>query len=282
MNLHKILDAVNVQGYRINNPTKSFKKLFPKKYVLSLDLMGEHVVFNSDEIPKNFSLYLPIGYIFTYNESLPKFLASDKLKYKNVGGVFPSCLDEYFTGTEDKIDLILSICPRFETVPATFINEIIVQCNSEQIMKGNLRNNVMSIVNNYLKDDELDVEHWVRKVVFNYPMNSNGLPVSYPRIINDKSFKNVKLKFSDVFVLYDFRAKSYDKEDKLIVALEDAFEDLNKKIVVCDTYNGMLKKLMKALDEKKLKYKIIDEDRIEVKAKFIHEVNLSFQITDFI
>ena len=57
---------------------------------------------------------------------------------------------------------------------------------------------------------------------------------------------------------------------------------MNKKIVVCDTYNGVLKKLMKALDEKKLKYKVIDEDRIEVKAKFIHEVNLSFQITDFI
>ena len=282
MNLHKILDGVNVQGYRINNPTKNFKKLFPKKYILSLDLMGEHVVFNSDEIPKNFSLYPPIGYIFTYNENLPKFLVSDKLKYKNVGGVFPSCLDEYFTGTEDRIDLILSICPRFETVPATFINEIIVQCNSEQIMKGNLRNNVMSIVNDYLKDDELDVEHWIRKVVFNYPMNSNGLPVRYPKIINDKSFKNVKLKFNDVFVLYDFRAKSYEKEDKLVVALEDAFEDLNEKVVVYDTYNGMLKKLMKALDEKKLKYKVIGEDKIKVKAKFIHEVNLSFQITDFI
>ena len=283
MKFKKVLDGLNVQGYSVSKPSKAYKKLFPQKYVFSLDVFGEHVLFNSNEIPRNFTVYPPVGYIFTTDKTLPKFLINDRIQYKDVGGSFASCLDHYFSGTEDKIDLILSISPKNNEVPPRFVNEIVVQCNSDQLMKSNrLKENVMSIVNGYLKEGTFNVETWMRKVLFDYPINNNGLPVRYPKVINDKNVNNCSVSVNDIFVEYDFRAKSYEKEDALIVGLEDAFENLNEEVIIHENYNHLLSKLKKALDSKKLKYKELTPDSIKVKAKFLREVNLKYQLTDFI
>lgn len=292
MNFKKILDGVNIQGYKIVKPNKAFKKLFPKRFIFSLDVMGQHVVFNTNEIPKNFCLYAPIGYVFTYDSRLPQFLISDKLLYQDVGGVFPSCLDEYFTATDKSVDLILSICPRGDIVPACFVNEIVVQCNSAQIMKGDLKNNILSVVENYLKADDgnsMNAEAWARKVIFNYPMNNNGLPVRYPKTVNDKTLKEYKIKADQLFVEYDFRASSYDKENEFVIELEDAFEDMNRELTIYENYNGLLKRIRSELDKKKLKYKVlndvgenVDDPPISVKAKYLRELGLTYKMTDFI
>ena len=282
MNFRKILDGVNVQAYKINKPTKTFKKLFPKQYICSVDVLGKHMVFNVDELPRNFALYPPIGYIFTYANSLPACLVSDKLKYKNVGSVCPSCLDDYFTATNDKVDLILSICPKDKIVPAKFVNEIVVQCCSDELLKKGVKDSVMSILKTYLEESNMNTEQWARKVIFNYPINGNGLPVKYPKKVSDKTLNSITLKDRDVFIEYDLRAKSYSKEDEVICELENAFEDMEEELTVFDTYNGIMKKIMKELDKKKLKYKVEGEDKIKVKAKHLRKLDLTYQMTDFI
>lgn len=279
MNFKKILDGVNIQGYKICNPTNEFKKKFPKKYIMSLDMFGERMMLNTDKLPKHSLVYQPIGYIFTYADSLPNSLINHKLKYKDIGGCFPDCLDSYFSNTDNNIDLILSISPKDKIVPARFVDEIVVQCNSDQLMKGNLKNNIITIVNNYLKSGSLSTNEWIRKVIYNYPINNNGMPVRFPNNINDKVLKNSTVKPNDIFVTYDFRAKSYDKEDQLIIELENAFENLNNVVIIQDNYNHILQRLKKALDSKKLKYKIVS-DSIHVKAKYLRDLNMKYQITD--
>lgn len=282
MNFRKILNGVNIQAYKINKPTKAFKKLFPRQYICSIDVLGQHMVFNVDELPRNFAIYPPIGYIFTYANSLPSCLVSDKLKYKNIGSVCPSCLDEFFTATNDKTDLILSISPKNKVVPAKFINEVVVQCNSDELLKSGVENSIMQILKSYLDENQLDVEQWARKVIFNYPINSNGLPVSYPKKISDKTLNQTTIKNDDIFIEYDLRAKSYSNEDEVISELENAFEDMEEELTVFETYNGTLKKIIKELDKKKLKYKREGEDKIIVKAKNLRKLNLTYQMTDFI
>ena len=282
MNFHKILDGTNVQAYSIHKPTNSFKKLFPKKYICSTDVLGNHIVFNVDELPKNYALYPPMGYIFTYANSLPSCLISDKLKYKNVGSVCPSCLDDYFTGTDDNIDLILSICPKDNVVPAKFVNEIVVQCNSNELLRNGVKPSVLNILKAYLNDNCMSAEQWARKVIFNYPINSNGLPVRFPKKVSDATLKQSTIKDKDVFIEYDLRPKSYNKEDEVICELENAFEDLEEEVTVFETYNGTMKKIIKELDKRKLKYTADGEDKIKVKAKYLRKLNLSYQMTDFI
>ena len=290
MKFTKILDGVNVQGYHVSKPSPAFKKLFPKRYVFSLDVFGEHVIINEDTIPRNFTLYPPVGYVFTYEKKLPNWLISEKIAYQDVGGCFPSCLDSYFMNTKD-VDLIISCTPRNKVVPPRFSNEIIVQCNSEQLMKCNgvkgsaseaMKQNIMTIVNKYLREGDFSIEAWFRNVIFNYPFNNNGLPIRYPKTVSEKTVNVCSIKPDELFVEYDFRATSYEKEEGFIKTIEDAFEDMNKEVEIYEDYNGLLKTIRQQLDKKKLKYKVEKEDCIKVKAKFLRSLDLKVQLTSFI
>ena len=288
MKFTKILDGVNVQGFQVSKPTAEFKKLFPKRYTFSLDVFGEHVIINDDTIPRNFTLYPPVGYVFTYEKRLPNWLISDKITYQDVGGCFPSCLDTYFMNTKD-VDLIVSCSPKNKVVPPRFSNEIIIQCNSEQLMRGKgksaseaMKQNLLCIVNKYLREGDFSIESWFRNVIFNYPFNNNGLPVRYPKTISEKNVNVCSIKADDMFVEYDFRATSYEKEESFIRTIEDAFEDMNKEIEIYEDYNGLLKTIRHQLDKKKLKYKVVSEDCIKVKTKHLRSLDLKVQLTSFI
>lgn len=312
MKLKKILNGDNVQGFKIEQPTKNFKKLFPKTYIFSLDLFGKQVVYNLDTIPVQFTITPPIGYIFTYSNTLPKWLICNHVKYKDVGGCFPSCLDAYFTG--ENVNLVLSCCPKNKVVPARFVNEIVIKCNSKDLMQdvkqvesnlsnetasedtltggnkkskkqsegNNVQKNIMNILINYLKDGETTPEQWARDVIFNFPININGLPVCYPKTIDKKALSQTNLKPLDVFIQYDFRADNYEDENNFIITLEDGFEDLNSTITFYNTYNNILPKVKSQLKSKKRPFKEISSDAIEVKAKFLRNLDISYQIIDFI
>lgn len=283
MKFTKILDGNNIQGFSVSKPSATFKKLFPRRYTFSLDVMGNHIIINEDEIPKNFTVYAPIGYVFTYEKKLPKWLISEKVDFQDIGGSFPACLDSYFSGTDDNIDLIISCCPKDNIVPAQFVNEIIVQCNSDQLMaKNKLKENILKIVNGYLNEGEFTVENWFRSVIFNYPINNNGLPVHFQKVISENTIKRCSVNTNDLFIEYDFRAKSYEKEEEFIRSIEDNFENLNEEIIIYNDYNDILPRMKKELDKKKLKYKTLTNDSIKVKAKFIRDLNLTYQFTDFI
>ena len=63
--------------------------------------------------------------------------------------------------------------------------------------------------------------------------------------------------------------------------LEDAFEDMNRDIVVYNTYNDILPKIMKALDAAKIKYTKINDHSIRTKLKSIREISIKYKLTDF-
>lgn len=295
MKAKKIFDSDNIQGYKLTNPTKAFKKIFPKKYILSLDIMGKHEILNLDTLPNNFSFFIPLGYVFTYENSLPKMLMSNRVVYENIGSTFARCLDKYFIGQNtdesEKIDLILACGCKDKIVPPRLTEDLIIRCNSH-ILTGksesrnerikNIQNNIMKIVNSYLNDKKITVEEWAKSVIFNYPMNNNGLPVKYPKDINNQNINTFKINKSDLFVEYDFRASSYEHENNFISELEDAFEQKDDKIQIQNTYNNILDNIKRKLDEKNFPWKEIDENTIETKLKYLRDIDVEYQLTDFI
>ena len=68
MKLTKIVDTDTIQCYKITNPTKKIKREFPNSFILSLDVLGEHRIFNSPQFPEKIIDCNPIGYIFTYDD----------------------------------------------------------------------------------------------------------------------------------------------------------------------------------------------------------------------
>lgn len=300
MKLKKILDTDNIQGFKIMNPSKKFKKMFPKKYIISIDLVGKHHLLNSNSIPSSTSYFTSIGYIFTYNDKLPNYLYDSDVKYENIGSTFVRCLDTYFVGENDNdsenIDLILACGCKNGIVPPTFTEELIIRCNSEALTKAdgtkeakqndakikNIKTNVMKIIHNYMKTKKYTTEEWVKDVIFNYPVNSNGLPVHYPKLITNENINSFTLHEKDVFIEYDFRAKSYEQENEFISELEDAFESPNEEVYITNSYNNILEIIKKKLDEKKYKWSKVDDNTIKTKFKFLRDIDVEYQLTDFI
>ena len=301
MKVKKIFDSDNIQGYKVMNPSKKFKKMFPKKYILSFDIMGRHEVMNINTLPNSLSFLTPIGYIFTYENSLPKILNSKRVAFEDIGSTFTRCLDTYFVGDKaneaENIDVILACGSKNKVVPPALTEDLVVRCNSNVLVGesksgeskltrkdkvDNIRKNLMKILNSYIKDKKLTVEGWVKNVIFNYPVNNNGLPVRYPKDITDSNINSFKISADDVFVEYDFRARDYDYESEFISELEDAFESPNMEIQISNTYNNILDEITRKLDEKKYSWVKIDDNIIKTKLKYLRDIDVEYQLTDFI
>jgi len=259
--------------------------------------MGTHKVINIDKIPLTLSLCQPVGYIFTYNKRLPKYLINDEVKFEDVGSTFAGCFDSYFVKPDSEqqsedIDLILSCEAKNDVVPPTLTENIIIRCDSQKLMTiggdnpvDNIRGNVMKIVNMYLDEKKSTVEQWAENVIFNCPVNSSGLlPIKYPDVVNKASFGKNKdsISYKNVFIEYDFRAKDYETEGNFISNFENAFEDPDFDVQIPNTYNNILKTIKAKLDEKGYKYKKVDENIIETKLKYLRNIDVEYQLTDFL
>ena len=299
MKAKKIFDTDNIQGYKITNPSKSFKKMFPKKYIMSFDMLGRHEIININTLPSSLSFLTPIGYVFTYENTLPKILDSKRVVYEDIGSTFTRCLDTYFLGEEkneaEKIDIVLACGSKNKIVPPALTDELVLRCNSDTLMGddgktsltkkdriNNIRKNILKIVNAYIKDRKLTTEEWIKNVIYNHPVNNNGLPVRFPAVISDSNINSFKVSDKDIFVEYDFRAKSYEQENEFISMLEDAFESSDTEVQISNTYNNILEKIMKKLDEKKYSYTKIDSNTIKTKLKYLRDIDVEYQLTDFI
>lgn len=352
MNIKKIVDYDNVQCYYISNPTKAFKKRYPKKFILSLDSMGKHVVMNVDSLPSNLSYFPPIGYIFTYSNTVPKLIMNSSISYEECGSTMPRCLDSYFvasnTKNTDEIDLILSCSCKNDISPPGFIENIIIRSNSNILIEAkskqvrnrkytaikrnrnpaksiikdnpyisvlgtpdegkdneesvyhpprvntkcikyevkpsalNLRNNIMTLIVEYLKQKNYTVEKWIHEVITKFPVNNNGLPLRFPDVLNDNNINEVKLSYTNLFIEYDFRASDYDHEMSFIQSIEDGFENMESTVMILDSYNGILQRIIQELKSKGFPWRTINKYTIEVKIKYLRLIDVEYEITDFI
>lgn len=303
MKLKKIVNKPALQVYRIINPSNKFKLKYPKQFTCILIERNsfqetysiKYIAF--DEIPVMFAFKEFNGYIFTYKDRIPPFVTS----YRRYNGddVYPLCLDQYFVNEnkdEEKIDLLLNVSAKNKQITPKFKNDVILRCNSEslcnkvditkdyELAKKNLTNNVLKIVNSIISEDSvLNVEEWVEYILDVVPLNNAGLPICYSDLIDDSSFTSKdKVSKSDITIGYDFRAKGYDYENTFISLLEDAFGTSNKSITIYESYNGILEKVEKALKDKGFKYKKPNDYSLEVSLKHLRELDIKYEITDFI
>lgn len=295
MKLTKILNYDALQAYSISKPSKRFKLMFPLKYIIILAGNNCTKLFNIDSIPTNFAYMNIVGYIFTYCNKLPDFFGASKLnKYTNYGSTCPGCLDQYFTDNANDIDLILSICSKDKEMPLNFKDNLIIRCNSNNLINvtnsvendhKTLRKNIMNIINSSINEHQLSsTEDWLNNIINNVPLNDNGFPVKYPKIITDKSFhnKSCNINYEDIFIQYDFRASSYDHENSFISSLENAFENKNTVVYIYNSYNDIMNTIIKKLDEKHLKYNKLEDDLISTSLKNLHKIDVEYKLTDFI
>ena len=293
MKLNKIIDGDNIQAYHISNPSKIFKRRFPKKYLIHVIVNNSIVNVNLDIIPNDFIYNVPTGYIFTYEKTLPKFLLT-KIEKDDFGNTFPTCLDVYFNTKDNdkkKTDLIISCSAKYDIMPSWFNRDLIVRCNSGTLsdnLKSSsaIRKNILKIMNESSETYKC-TEEWLLSLLDNTPLNFVDLPIRYPNTITDEIVSkknNCDSKIIDsMFFGYDFRAEDYEHENKFISLFESAFENLNRYVTVYESYNGIVGKIKSALNKsKKIKYKSQTKYSITLKLKDLRDLNVEYQLNDFI
>lgn len=300
MRLEKILNLDALQAYSIKQPTKRIKTMFPRKYIFIISMNGKTMFGNVDVIPRQFYFMPVVGYIFTYAASLPDILQSNQyLTYTSYGRTHPIGLDQYFINSNSdgvECDLVLSCTGTNEIMPIQMFENIIIRCNSHQLvsnetkdvdaMATNIKTNIKKIIINMLKTNTpANVEEWLLDILDKAPFNDNDMPYRYPERITDDIFKSKTINFKNnqLSIGYDLRADSYEFESKFIHALELAFESQKQKVTIYNTYNGLMDRVIEGLKKKKLPYEQVNDHAIEVKlGDFWSLKDLDIKITDLI
>lgn len=300
MKLRKIFNFDAFQAYQIVSPSKRIKTMFPRKYLFIIYFNGRTLFGNTDTIPQQF-YYTPIvGYMFTYEKTLPDILKSNQYTtYTYYGRTHPLGLDQYFINSNSNgivCDLVLYCTGANDVMPVQMIENIIIRCNSHQlvgnetkdvdVMAKNIKTNIRKIISNMLKAvSPTCVEDWIVSILEHAPLNDNDMPYRFPDIITDNLFKTktISIKNNQISIGYDLRADNYDFESKFIHAMETAFETLNQKVVIYDTYNGIMKKIIEEFKKKDLKYEKVTDHSIEVKLSDLWGLkSIEYEITDLI
>lgn len=254
MRLKLLQDSDTIKVYQIILPSKTFKKQFPRKHIFaSLDYnTGENVLINSDQIPFKY-LYSPqVGYIFTYAKTFDTKIGM-YTKKSDMGKTFPTNLNQYFDDTDE---IIVQIIPNVtaEFITPFFVNNYIIKLKLNDINNDKLYENMKQTVNNMMYE-KMNTELFVIKVLHTLPLNNNMLPLNYPKEISDSIFKKKpKINMKDVFIQYDIKVNSREDEFNTVKRIESTFEDKNYKVVIYDTYTGLLNRLRKYMIDNKIKF----------------------------
>lgn len=313
MQLKKIHNTEELQVYSIKNPTERIKKMFPKKYIIGVNSHGLTHFLNVNTFPSYMAYGSCTGYIFTYDNDIPKIIktASKKKRKREsqieiIGSTLPVCLDKHFNKVyskiDDEIDLVISCSSKNSIMPISFTQEIIIRTNSMKLFgfesketlikelslkdKIDMSKKIVKTVNDNLSDID-SIETWIYEIITNVPLNCEGLTMKYPNSITTKDLKKKCVSKDKLFIGYDFRPrcenfnKVYEYENLIITSIEDMFEKKTMKLSIKDNFNGLLEKMKKELDEKKIKY-TNKKDEIVISLENLRKLDLEYEITDFL
>ena len=270
--------------------SKEFSTRHKKKFII----VNRDGTFEKNTLNPN-ELYGGPTYVFTTVNKIPKKITErlDEIdlnmfpKGIENNGSMLTCLDQHYTSPD--INTILDIFPRMNIVHPLFNTDIVIKTNIKKLQLDNLEEQICDILNQVLKNkikavsSNLTVELWLENFIANPFWNAYDTIVKYPKEITDSSLsKLIKIKPTDIFVRYDARASTYEKEMELFQSIGEAFEKPSSYVTIYDTYNGLLKKITKELDDNGLKYDKVNDYAIRTQYKNIKEITLRVDLSDFI
>ena len=267
-----------IEIYRVHQPSKAYKKLFPKRFTFALQFGNKVQSGNENMLPLCATFDGCIGYVFTtQNLTLPSMRDDE-----DFGNTFPVNLNQYFITDIENYDLIFEITPTHSSSPK-FNESVVLRMKSEEVLNSKtFAKDTLKRVSEQF-NTKISIEEFVMKIINTFPLNFLGFPVDYPKVVKNSNI-NSPIKLKNLFVAYDFRPTTnitHDDEVKIITAIEDSFEDKNLNIVISDNYNGILEKLVKEANDQKIKYRA-SKEKIEFKLKDFRKLKFKWNFTDLI
>lgn len=280
----------DIPCYCIENPSKSFNRALPKKYiVLSIE---KNQVYNVDNLNE---LVIPcnkISYMFVNEKPMNKKLSKTINEYRSSYQrdmddklrVYPMDLSNYIT--EKNQNVVIKFYPKKTTTEPRFLNDIVICSNIEFLLTLNFKKTFENVLDMIFKKHYKplkNTEEWLLEFLRVCPVSSYYSQVRYPNIIEDSMFKKpLKPKLSDFVIGYCIREKDIHKEVQLIKNLEHDLSDFNKDVKIYNNYNNILSKLIPELKKQKIKFKQFDT-YIELNASDFYKLkNMKYSLLDYL
>lgn len=289
-----------INAYTIEEESKKFRSLFPKKYIVISIEMGK-----LDNIDKMEDLNYDsefISYLFMYGKPVygkelnsiykASLIESENSKIYKLSAI-PIDLSNYFIASNQETkDLLIKLSPNQEIIDPRLYQNIIFRVNASELQK-NPRVKTKIIENmEHVYDTEVNkltnCEDWlINFLTGDICKNLNGQPLRFPKLINNETFrKPLKFNFNNWAVGYATRT-SLTTELESTKIIENLFVKFNKNITIKNNYNNLASKILKKAEKKKINVKPVYDDQkkiisVKIPTEEFYKLKLKFTITDFI
>jgi hypothetical protein len=272
-----------IQIYKNNilTKTKQTKKYLYIYRPLTINNENDSIkIYESDTFPDYLTLSTT-GYMFVKTKNklplLPEFdIRQFKTNFQDFNTFFDKNIE---ANTLIKISPLSYNKKNKLTTHPIVVDEYNYLMNLNSNSKLNINKLKQNWYNDLNKNDITTSLKWFQYIKSHCPISSQlGIVYNYYDEINNNTFKT-KPTFEDICIYYDIKSED---EFEIMKDIELEFEDEEEMVTFYETYNHKLLEVKSKCDDKKIKYKILNDISIELKWKDLNSLNLNWKITDFI
>ena len=290
MELKKIIDGDYLQIYTIKKPNKNWLKKFPNKStIITYNPTTKIVMLKNTNEMFNWSIFNNLTYIFTTVSETVILKMFKGITDKSIKTINKRCglngCDQYMYDDKHNIGLILFSLSKYK-YPPTFVNQSInVMSNYNEIMnlnKDNFNKAITKIYNETNKPLKSFVE-FVESIQKKFPLNYSLTVRRFYDVIKESDLNGVKNnKIVNLYIGYDSRGIDNVKENKLIKHMEELTYSDDDTILLYETYNNPMAKIIKQCEDKNIKYEKVHKHCIKLDIKSYNKLDLVSTICDYL
>ena len=290
MELKKVIDGDYLQIYTIKKPNKNWLKKFPNKsIIISYNLETKIVTLKNTNEMFDWNIFKDLTYIFTtISETVISKMFKD-ITDEHINVINKKCGlnagDQNMYDDKHNLGLTLFSLNKYE-YPPTFIDQSInIMSNYDEIINLNKDKFNKAITNIYNKNNKPlnSFVEFVESIQKKFPLNYMLTIRRFYSVIKESDLKGVKNnKKADLYVGYDAREIDNVKENNLIKHMEELTYSDNDMILLYETYNNPMEKIIKQCEDKHIKYEMVHKHCIKMNVKNYNKLDLVSSICDYL
>ncbi len=288
----KIIDMNELQLYRIEHATNSFKNKFNKKnIIIGFSPNEQTIVTKLTNDLKDPLLFTCLCYVFSYEDEKKikkelSMLGSERdtymvNKYCGMNGVN----QDIYTKSNNIVLSIFSL--EKEIYDINYLADernITTDINELNKLDGKQFNKA---INNIIKDSSEPnntFENLIANLSTHCPLNYGGSLRRFQNVITENDLKKCKQMNNKYYIGYDIRFSNDEEENRLNKLIENLQYDNNKNeyLYIFETYNNSIESIIKQCKDKKIKYTKYYDKCIKINANDYDKLKLIATTADYV
>lgn len=290
----KIINNNELQVYKIEKPTKEFKKEFNKKnIIISFSPYENSIITKLTDNFKDPLIFTCLCYVFSYadEKTIKKEFSHinniefDYMKNKKCG--MNGVNQDIYTKNNNVVLSLMSL--ESETYNANYLGDeynITTNINELSKLDNNTFNKTINKIVQTASEPVKDFNNFIKILSRNCPINYGGSLRKFNNVITEEDLKKCKEMKNSYYIGYDIRFSNNHEENKLNNIIENLVynreKETNEFIFIYETYNNPIENIIKECKNKNIKYIQCYDKCLRILAKDYEKLKLTASVSDYI